>query len=96
MKLFKTSFWIAIILSLGYMVWRALSNKGIVCGYLNVRNCSFLKWLTQFGIMFIVLFIVLIVLLGILNKKRKNKGFGVAEVPKDNIKEKAWKKKIKI
>ena len=57
MKVFKTSFWIAIILSFGYMIWQAAAHKGLVCGFLGMESCGFMAWIVQTFILLIILLI---------------------------------------
>lgn len=100
MKLFKTSFWIAIVLSLGYMLWKAISHKGLVCGYLEIISCGIKSWLMQLGIMFVVLLVVLIIILGILTRKRTRSNIAkekkIAKFDALEAVERKQRKRIKI
>jgi len=75
MKVFKTSFWIAIILSVAYMGWTAIQNKGLVCGFLEKSPCGVSSWLAQLGVMFVIIFVVFIIIFGIITRRMTRFGY---------------------
>jgi hypothetical protein len=96
MKIFRTSFWIAIILSLGYMIWQALSHKGLACGFLTMEQCGTMQWLAQVGVMFIILLVVFILIFGIATRKRTRFGFVRGKIGEDIEKKKKIHKELGV
>jgi cytochrome b len=96
MKIFKTSFWIAVILSFGYMAWQAVSHKGLACGFLKMEQCGTTQWLGQVGIMFVILLVVLILIFGIITRKRTRFGFVRGKIGEDIEKKKKMHKELGV